>query len=282
MEIGCDLTMNFYATVGNYDKTPSLRVTKNGVPAVIEGTLFNAAKNEYRFPLVISACEMADDLRLELLCDGVPVAEKASYSVRKYCQNLMAKTPAQLNMTSAEFARLKTMLSDLLAYGSAAQIYEDHNTSSLADAGIRAEDFPGIVSTDELFVTHESVGGTSLSVPESNGRGLTFVVCSPTPARTTLVIRHGTDEMTFTSSDYEKLSPNVYGVYAGDVNLSGYGDMFAAELYYNGRLVQTAVFSMRSYVYLIRDGSSAKDLMIKAAYTFCRAANAYLLSREGY
>lgn len=80
--------------------------------------------------------QMGDTISTTLYAerDGVIYqGETKEYSVAQYCYNLLGKYSGDEN------AKLRTLLVDLLNYGSASQIYTGHNTENLANAKLTEE-----------------------------------------------------------------------------------------------------------------------------------------------
>lgn len=84
----------------------------------------------------ISPDQMNDTILATLYAEfnGVEYAsEVKEYSVAQYCYNLLSKYSGDEN------AKLRTLLVDLLNYGSASQLYTNHNTESLANIELTEE-----------------------------------------------------------------------------------------------------------------------------------------------
>lgn len=81
----------------------------------------------------ITPQKMCDELNAELTAekDGRTASCRMEhYSVRNYCENLLNSVYCEADPT------LKTLLSDLLTYGAASQIYVDYETQTLATDGL--------------------------------------------------------------------------------------------------------------------------------------------------
>ena len=79
----------------------------------------------------ITPQRMTDNISATLYATNDGVTESvsvANYSIKQYCSNLLTVNP--------ENTALKTLLSDLLAYGAAAQTYTNYNTNNLATADL--------------------------------------------------------------------------------------------------------------------------------------------------
>ena len=91
----------------------------------------NLNQYAYSFRGVSPQC-MGDTITATLVLNGETLATKST-SVLEYCQRLLSYSAAQLGLTEAKYAAMKTAIADLLEYGAAAQTYMNYRTDALVN-----------------------------------------------------------------------------------------------------------------------------------------------------
>jgi hypothetical protein len=200
---------------------------------------------------------------------------KATYSVKEYCVNML-NNPDYANDTE-----LKTLLSDILAYGAAAQQYNGQ-TDGLVNENVTGY-APGTFT--EVTETVKGIsGGTendpakwnSVALRYENAMAMKFKF---TATDTTLTVKISINgkETTYKVSDLSKEGDN-YVVYFRGILATQYGETVTAAFYNaNGEQVgQTVTYSVNSYVYSMQNSDDEKlaDL-VKATYNYGVSAEAY-------
>ena len=105
-------------------------------------------------------------MTLTVSYNGVPYAcNKENYSVRQYCVNKLADS----SVTGA----LRTLVSDVLAYGAAAQTYMSYNTGALVNNGSDIKN-PTYSTFTSLSGFGASFDGTAANDVRWVGAGLTL------------------------------------------------------------------------------------------------------------
>ena len=196
---------------------------------------------------------------------------KAEYSVKTYCVNWLAKD------IDTDF---RALLSDLLAYGAAAQQYNDQ-TDGLVNENVTGY-APGTFA--EVTETVKGIsGGTendpakwnSVALRYENAMAMKFKF---TATDTTLTVKISINgkETTYKVSDLTKEGDN-YVVYFRGILATEYGDVVTAT-FYNGdtQVGQSATYSVNSYVYSKQgDSNTALADLVKATYNYGVSASAY-------
>ena len=104
----------------------SVKFTLNGVDTVVTDYRVDNGKLVFTFKN-ISPDKMGDTIFATLSADidgETYTSSKLSYSVLKYCQNMLRNYPGYVNK------ELRTLLVDLLNYGAASQAYTGHNAAN--------------------------------------------------------------------------------------------------------------------------------------------------------
>ncbi len=134
VDIGASLTINYFAQIVT-DETAMMRFTSSsGRITEVNGVLDeNTGYYKFAYTGINPQC-MSDNIKAELICGENVYDTKENYSVKDYCENQVNRSAESLGLTKAEFRYLKTLLADMLVYGSASQEYKDYNTTNLADS----------------------------------------------------------------------------------------------------------------------------------------------------
>lgn len=118
-----ELKLQFYAKIDLHPETVYMTAEDPAgvITEVKEKTL---TSNGYLFYISVDPSKMADNYTVSLT-DGTTVYQTITYSVRQCCN-------ATMSVYGSNTA-LKTLLSNMLEYGAAAQTYRQHNLSDLAN-----------------------------------------------------------------------------------------------------------------------------------------------------
>lgn len=285
--VGKDLSLNVYAFLQENHNAAKLAVTMNDHSVVLTPTLYRENTYRYIFTGITPQC-IGDVVTMVLFTDnnGNDIADEGevlhslTYSVKDYCYALLGMSDATLGMTAQKSAAMKTVVRDLLAYGSAAQVYTGHNTDALVDSALTTapSEFPGISEDSMVLVTnHETDGVRFLSATAvfSHVNALQFKFSTPDAAKTVLFVDG--KEMPFV-----RLSDSVYsyttdGLYATELN-----KQFTLCIVYDGIEVQTLTYGMDSYIFHMQDKReqdgttlTAMAKLARATYNYGRSAIVY-------
>ena len=263
LAIASNLSVLYHVDLVNgNDGKYSMRFTFNGEQTVVD-TLEIIGEKFYFIFSGISPEKMGDTLKAELLYDGKVVAEKAEYSVKEYATYWLGSSDAS--------PELKQLLTDLLAYGDAAQIYKGYKTDALVSNGVGGIGTAGNslpTSTDKANVKAEGYDGENLVV--SGG------------------VRFASDNklyLTLKSTENVVVKVNgtaleFYGntVYTNGIDANNLDSSVVFEIYVDGNLAQTVTYSVGAYVYAVKDNGDANAALAKALYNYGNSAKAYMLS----
>ena len=251
--LGIDLTMKYYASVddGTVDANQTLatRCTMNGNTVIIKAGEKNAdGYYIFAFTGITPQC-MGDEIIAELVIldadDNVVsiLSTKSEYSVKVNAQSLLTN--------NADNTALVTTVSDMLAYGEAAQIYTGYNTDVLITSDVTGMNPSTALPTASDNVTKltssDSVAGSGFRTAYlffSNYNRIRIGLMAQ--SEITVVIKKDgvtVGEQTFAisaSTQYLDTDP----IYATE-----FADTYTFEMYEGDTLMQTLTYSVNSYLY---------------------------------
>lgn len=200
---------------------------------------------------------------------------KDSYSVRQYCVNKLADP----SVTDT----LRTLLSDILAYGAAAQTYMSYNTSALVNEGSDIEN-PTYSTFSEISGFAPSFNGTAANDVRWVGAGLTLTnnvamtfrfYAESVDGLTVTVVINGRPQ-TFTASDFIAVDgkANTYEISFTGIMANEFADNVTASFARSGAQVGNSVsYSVNAYVQSKQADSDANlAALVKALYNYGASA----------
>ena len=272
--VGTDLTLKLYAIIGGGKSNVQLRVTmnpgaENERVTLIDGTLYDAASNTYVFSFTgITPQCMGDKLNAQLVCDGVDFGlALTGYSISDYCKNLMELSQSNSFML--------TLISDLVAYGAAAQSYTGYKTDSLVtdaftDVAGYAPSDGTITDSTPMTLTEairETVAITTAGLEYSNVNRLYFKFKTDDLSKTTITIGTKTVTPILVSG-----TTDTYVVYTDALTARNFDDVYEVVLSYtdeNGTATQTLTYSVNNYVSRMQNSTNeAMRTLAKATYFY--------------
>jgi hypothetical protein len=233
----------------------------------------------YRFTCYVSAKQMSQEVSVTLhwvKADGKRVDSQYTdtYSVVQYSKNMAGE-------------RIKALMSAMLTYGAAAQIYFDYYTENLANADLS-------VSLDD--VTAETLDGYASSRSGTltdtglTYKGATLILESQTSIRLYFTVdeEHSIDEYTFTDGDGNRLTvkqrsdwgSNWYYVVFDNIAAKELDVMKTAKVTVNGADEEAFTISYGALTYarnVLYKSTSSSELirLAKALYKYNAAAKTY-------
>lgn len=293
--LGTDITVNFYADVHSAHEGAQMRITMGSKEAVVDGVA-TEEDGVYAYPFrgVAPQC-MGDLIRAELIFEDAVVACMENYSVRTYCDNMLAKTAEELGMSAEKYAALRTAIADLLEYGASAQIYRGYKTNALVNEGITGStEFVELTETDKYKEESASddVKMTSVSMYFDYCNSLVLRFNAPELTDENCYVLTFNDvtgeEREYALSECELVDEetSAYMLVLDPVFATGYNDLYFIELYGpNARnrvvLMQSLEYSFKSYVYSMQNKVDVNgDLtpmakLARATYNYGLSATAY-------
>lgn len=296
VKLGTDISVSYFVNLDEDHTGAQMKFTFNGKETVVDGVATGDGREyEYAFTGISPQC-MGDNLKAELIYDGDVVATKDEYSILANCQNLLAKSAADLGITNAQYAAMKTLIADLLVYGAKAQIYRDYKTDALVDAGVTGATALGEISADNTIKTVEpstnaniefTAGGVFFDY--TNSLYFKFVAPGMTTSNFKVVITKydgelnaiETNEYTIDECILIDEATSEYKIQIDDISVLDYGTAYSAELQTKSGFKYTSVqffaYSVNSYAYAMQNNSNAKMAdLAKALYNYGVSATAFL------
>lgn len=185
---------------------------------------------------------------------------KQDYSVMTYCTSQLKKTPSQLDMTEAKTTALKTLLVDLVNYGSEGQKYFSYKTDALVNEQL-TEEQKTYASDDSVLESLSSVTNTAYKTIENptvtwNSAELKLMAktnirvkftCPGDMTNVKVVVKVAGGE-TYTITELETLGNNTYGVYFDEVRASQFGNSIYFQVLDGDEVVSNTLrYSVESY-----------------------------------
>lgn len=280
VDVDSTLTLNCFAKPdeGMTDAT-KLRVkfTRNGKSVWAGGVLRDDGKYRFAYEGITPQC-MADIISIELYYGENKIDEK-KYSIKEYCDTIAASSTTSLNISAQQFAKLKTMLADMLTYGSKAQVFANYNTSTLADSSewvskwvsqyVKPENIKSLSGSGD----GARIGGAGLIL--ENTVKIYYNITTDDAENVTAVLkRNGVTVLEKKVSQLDKAN-GVYRFVSNGISARNFNDKFELELYKNGDMVHSYTYSVNSYI-AVMDGNAAVGELIKALGSYGKSALDYV------
>lgn len=209
------------------------------------------------------------------------VSETKEYSVAQYCYNILEK------YSDDENAKLRTLLVDLLNYGSTAQLYTEHNKENLANAKLTEKQKSFATKDKPILTTVKNTAYKKIDNPSVNWKSAGLNLQKSVALR----FKIASDSIEGLSVKVETASGNSWtiGAKAFNKTSSGYEFLFnelgagqmSEPIYltvYRGNTVvsNTICYSIESYAYA-KQGSTDEALnnLLSAMIKYGNSAKTY-------
>ena len=267
LNIGDDLTMNYRVVLPEGADTTKYSMTFTLNEKTVTVTSCKAVEDGYVFAFEgIAPQLMGDTIVAKLLCDGAEVAT-VDYSVKQYVVDTM----------KGASDKLVTLLSDLLAYGAAAQTYRNYKTNNLVNVNV-----DGYAPSSATPVLADKV--TALTENTSDVASLTAVgVYFDYTNKIYVKLNASTLEGVVVKVNGTAVNVEAYGngyiAYSDAVSALDFGTAFTVTLEVDGEVAQTLTYSINSYVYTKCENADAEltamQSLALALYRYGASALAY-------
>ena len=203
--------------------------------------------------------------------DGEEVSVcKAEYSIRQYCINQLTKT---------DDGKLITLLSDILTYGTAAQIYMDYKTDALVTDGLdlTPSTFDAISGKTVSFTGEQDENtcwtGAALVLSNDLATRFTFV----TDSTDGLSIEVAIDGRTQTFDAFEDAGDGRYCITFDGIQATEFDDTVTAKFIRNGKQLGAAVnYSVNTYICSTQNSTNEPlAALVQALYNYGASAKFY-------
>ncbi len=259
LTLGSDLSVNFKISVDDsIRETAKVCISVAGAEKTYEVSELTAnADGTYLISVKLAAAQMTDEIAVQLI-NGADQSEKKSYSVRAYADSILAGEYSEAT---------KTLVTQMLHYGAAAQNYFNYHTERLANADLEA---PGQVTptTDKAAAYTGTVDGVAYS-------GATMLFRDKIAVRFYFQVTGDIGDYAFTVNG-TPCTPvkkgDSYYIEAANINPQDLNTEIAVQV-----SSLTVSYSPMNYlVNMNRKGTAGLQSLVQALYAYHLAAQAYL------
>lgn len=206
----------------------------------------------------------------------------SNYSVKDYCDGLLAKDKAELGYTDLQYENMQTLIADLLNYGAEAQKHADVDTDKLVNAGLEISGSEYVAPESDLALTGDASDkadwySASLRLENKIAVVLKFKATDITGLSVS-VAKDGVDTYAFAESDFVLEKDNGDGTYIYRVVVDGlsateFNKLLTAKFMDNGvEIGRTLTYSIKSYV----NSKGETNELVKAIYNYGKSAYGFV------
>lgn len=282
-----NLTINFKAAESLFTEAgyanPYAVFELNGETFTV--TEYTVANGRYVFDFDdISPKNMNDTVKATLYAtfDGVEYhSEVREYSVATYCYNMLSKYGTDT------YAKLRTLLVDLLNYGAATQIYTDYNTNALVNASLTSEQAAWGTSEKPAYTSVQNLTFETIENPAvqwlSGGLNLEsavtmrFKISAENYENYTLKAETAENLWMVPASEFELYEGSLYVFFSG-LNAAQMSEPVYLTVFDGDAAVSNTIcYSVESYAYAKQDSADANLVnLLEAMMKYGNSANAYV------
>ena len=278
---GIDLVYGVFVPDGYYN-AKIVFSGPNGTETVTDYSYANG-KNYYSYTGITPQC-IGDTITATLYAtkNGTEEAvDVKTYSVRQYCVNMLAKESIS--------TELRTLISDLLAYGAAAQAYTGYHTDAYADTGSDLSN-PTPSTFSALSGKGASFTGTANETYQWISAGLTlrsnvamnFRFYAESVDKLRIRIGINGRRQTFSASDFIAVpgEENVYEISFSGISAEEFADDVTATFLSGSTQVGNVVaYSVNAYVCSTQNSNdTALRALVRALYNYGASASEFALA----
>jgi len=203
-------------------------------------------------------------------------------SVREYAYTMLDR------YSSDEHSKLRTLLVDLLNYGSATQKYVGYQTDNLADSDLTAtqkswaskdtKEFKNIRNFNYKTISNPTVRWNSCGLVLGNAIMFKVKFTADNVENKTVEITLRNTKFTYDKNDFKDNGDGTYYVYCNELFAHEVSDEVLLTVYENGvPCSNTMLFSVESYARLVRDNykGTPLDEMITTMMLYGNSAKEY-------
>lgn len=277
--IGQDFKLLYKAAVDASYSNVQMRFTSPLCNRVVDG-VYDAESGNYLFEFTgIGPQCLADEIDVELLCDGNVMDRREGFSVKKYCDAVAAKTAGELGMTEEQFGKLKTLMADMLEYGAEAQKYVNYNLSSLANTSSWVSTYRTATYTapvNPVVSSTTAVGEDKVKSVALDVRSVNKIVFKVNVANENSVKAKVYNVTKGTLVSEEALNEiGEHLVYTDAIYSTGYDDVYRIDLVgATDEILHSAQFSSSAYINTKSEDAVLGDL-VKRLYIYGKSAQNY-------
>lgn len=264
-----DIKMNYVASIPDTYTNPYMVFTFGGEDYQVQGTAESSTTYKFVFDKVTPQYLNSEVTAvIHATSDGEVLSDSHVYSVKTYCESVLALTDAQLNEMgygTAKISAIRTLVVDLLNYGSASQEFTNTNVENLANADLDQDTLSlgsEFTALDESVLVKGQTGeadsrvswySTGLRFDYNVAMYYVFDLSNDVDiANVTLkVTKNGTS---YTLSEFKQgavsATTTKYTAYFFGITLLDFDKVLNAQIYINDVAVGTTFnYSVQSYIY---------------------------------
>lgn len=273
------LDVNFFATPGIAEGA-KMTFTVGTKAETVEGTV----QSDGRIKFVCSGIlpqKLCDTITATLTAkvNGTAVSETVQYSVREYCENMLAEYSTD--------AKVKKLLVELLYYAEAAQTYASYKTEDPATGNLtEAQRELHSADTTRFITATASMDGT----PDENYKwhaatlrlestvAIRLKFKAPGLEGLTVKVTLNGRTVTYTGEDITDEGNGIYSVIFNNIGATEYGDTVTATMEKDGvQIAETLSYSVAAYIrsaVSIPTTDEKTLALIRALWTYGESAKA--------
>lgn len=274
-----NLDVNFFATLGNATDAKMTFAVGTKIETV-DGTVLADGRTKFVCSGILPQ-KVNDEITATLTAkvNGTAVSQTMTYSVREYCENLLAKEDTS--------ETVKKLLVDLLYYAEAAQNYanykiDDLATKNLTDAqkALRSADTTGaITATTGLDGTADGqYKWVSAALRLENTVAVRIKFAAPSLEGLTLKVTLNGRTVTYTADNITDEGEGYYSILFNNIGAGEYGDAVTAIMEKDGaQIAETLTYSVAAYIReaVNKESTTEKTLaLVRALWSYGESAKA--------
>lgn len=270
------ISINLYATIIDEDTGARVRFTLGDRVVYVDGAMVEDGVWKFVFE-GIGPQSMTEIVTAELVLGDDVIHVKENISVKNYCDLLFANGAEELGLSAEKYEKLKVLITNLLRYGSTAQIYKNNNVDDLADANIDESLLIEFVNPDKKY----SLGEAKTPGVEITGANVWFDSVNRLRVRfTTIDVENTTirvDGKEYGAEYFEQVGANTF-IFTGEPVLPGeYNKDFTFELCLGGEVQHSLVYGISCYITSMQNSTNESvKRMVQALYAYGVAAVDYI------
>ena len=274
-----NLDVNFFATLDNATDAKMTFAVGTKIETV-DGTVLADGRTKFVCSGILPQ-KVNDEITATLTAkvNGTAVSQTMTYSVREYCENLLAKEDTS--------ETVKKLLVDLLYYAEAAQNYanykiDDLATKNLTDAqkALRSADTTGaITATTGLDGTADGqYKWVSAALRLENTVAIRIRFAAPSLEGLTLKVTMNGRTVTYTADNITDEGEGYYSILFNNIGAGEYGDAVTAIMEKDGaQIAETLTYSVAAYIReaVNKESTTEKTLaLVRALWSYGESAKA--------
>lgn len=273
--LGESITVVYYASLGSKYKDAQMKFTMNGKSVNVPGVFVESNVYKYAFEGVAPQC-MTDAIKAELIYGEDVLAVNKSYSIRQYCDELLASNATELKISDDKFGAMKTLIADLLEYGASAQKYRNYKTDTLAN-----KDITGQSVFNELGEQHKASGPVNGENIKITAGGVWFgnvnkiYLKFKTAELENTIVKVDGETYDYASGRMERLDDETC-IFYSDALLPTQFNTPIEVTFTCGNEEASISYSVNNYVYAKQSQGTAMANLAKALYNYSTSATTYV------